>query len=113
MRPQEGTKPHDIRRSGVLAFESTAGTPAIFPPRIRMAPTKGAGTPVEVEAEIDGHTYKATVYWHGAIDLHQPSEGVEWRAKKTICVMSIRRLTLFLQTVESWAQSYFEDWGKE
>lgn len=91
-----------------IQFESTPGT-AVTPPRL-YTPAKASGRPVEIEAEIEGHTYKATVYWHGAIDLHQPSEGAEMRTKQTICVASIRRLTIFLQTVEAWAAEYFEDW---
>jgi hypothetical protein len=97
-----------------IEFEYTPGT-AVTPPRrfaLEAKPTSMAT--IAVSATIGEHEYSAVIYRDGGIDLYQPAEGADQRAKKTLYIASIQRLNLFLLTVEAQARLVFgADWGQE
>lgn len=97
-----------------IVYESTRGTSVTPPPRFVFEAKPTSLATIFVAATINEYEYSAVIYRDGGIDLYQPTEGADRRAKKTLCIVSIQRLTLFLQTVEAQARLTFgPDWGKE
>lgn len=97
-----------------IEHEYTPGANVTPPKRFVFEAKPTALATMAVCATINDHEYSAVVYRDGGIDLYQPSEGAERRAKKTLWIADVQRLTLFLQTVEVQARLTFgPDWGKE
>lgn len=97
-----------------IEYEYAPGTDVKLPQRFTLDAKPTSMATIAVSATIGDHEYSAVVYRDGGIDLYQPTEGADQRAKKTLCIVSIQRLTLFLQTVEAQARLTFgPDWGRE